>query len=135
MSLYLALKHLHVGCVVASGVGFVLRGVWMLADSPRRNGFWARRLPHVVDSVLLASAIAMAVLSGQYPFVANWLTAKLFGLLVYIVLGAVALSYGRTYALRAGAFGLALGAYGYIVSVALTRDWRGVFGLLADRLL
>lgn len=130
MSFYVALKYLHVGCVVVSGLGFVLRGAWMLADSPRRHGYWARRLPHVVDSVLLASAVSMAVLSGQYPFAAPWLTAKLGGLLAYIGFGSVALRYGRTRHVRAAAFGLAVCAYVYIVSVALRRDWHGFFGLL-----
>jgi hypothetical protein len=27
---YLILKHLHIGCVVLSGAGFLLRGLWML---------------------------------------------------------------------------------------------------------
>jgi uncharacterized membrane protein SirB2 len=31
---YLFLKYLHIGCVVLSGAGFLLRGLWMLADSP-----------------------------------------------------------------------------------------------------
>jgi len=130
MPLYFALKHVHVGCVVLSGLGFLLRGVWMLADSPRRHGYWARRLPHVVDSVLLATGVSMAVLSGQYPFVAPWLTAKLGGLLAYIGLGGVALTYGRTRRSRGVAFGFAVCAYIYIVSVALRRDWQGAFGML-----
>ena len=35
---YLALKHLHVTCVVLSGLGFALRGWWMLTDSPLLQG-------------------------------------------------------------------------------------------------
>jgi len=119
---YLALKHLHVTCVVLSGLGFSLRGYWMLIGSARLHSRPARILPHVIDSTLLGSALTMAWLSGQYPFVQPWLTAKFFGLLAYIVLGAIALKRGRTPAIRARALVAALLAYGYIVSVALTRQ-------------
>lgn len=119
---YLALKHLHVTCVVLSGLGFCLRGAWMLRESPLRQHRLTRVLPHIVDSLLLGSALSMAWLSGQYPFVNGWLTAKLCGLLAYIVLGMMALKRGRTQAIRTRYFGLALLAYAYIVSVALTRN-------------
>lgn len=119
---YLLLKHLHITCVVLSGLGFSMRGWWMWRASPLLGRRLVRTLPHVVDTVLLGSAISMAVLSGQYPFVQGWLTAKLCGLLAYIVFGAIALKRGRTRTIRACFLGLALLAYAYIVSVALTRQ-------------
>ncbi len=119
---YLLLKHLHVSCVILSGLGFFVRGVLMLKASPWLNSRLARTLPHVVDTLLLGSAITMAVMSGQYPFAQSWLTAKFFGLLAYIFLGSLALKRGRTRAQRAGFFVLALLAFAYIVAVALTRQ-------------
>ena len=119
---YLALKHLHVTCVVLSGLGFCLRGWWMLRESPLRQHRLTRTLPHIIDTLLLGSALTMAWMSGQYPFVNGWLTAKLIGLLAYILLGMMALKRGRTLTLRARYFGLAVLAYAYIVSVALTRS-------------
>lgn len=119
---YLALKHLHVTCVVLSGLGFCLRGGWMLAGSALGQHRLTRVLPHVVDTLLLGSALAMAWMSGQYPFLNGWLTAKLCGLLAYILLGMMALKRGRTKAVRASCFGLALLTYAYIVGVALTRN-------------
>lgn len=119
---YLALKHLHVTCVVLSGLGFCLRGWWMLAESPRLKARLTRVLPHVVDTLLLGSALVMAYLSGQYPFAQSWLTAKLFGLLAYIIFGAIALKRGKTKSVRLIFLGLAVLAYIYIVSVALTRS-------------
>lgn len=123
--MYVALKHLHVTCVVLSILGFALRGVWMLVGSALLEHRLTRVLPHVVDSLLLLSAIAMAVMIGQYPFVAGWLTAKVLGLLAYIVLGAVALRRGRTLALRAAALAAALTVYAWIVSVALLKSPAG----------
>lgn len=126
---YLALKHLHVSFVVLSAAGFFLRGIWMLRSSPLLKRKWVRVAPHVVDTGLLGSAIAMAVLSAQYPFGYSWLTAKLLGLLAYIGFGTMALKRGRTRTQRTIFFVLALLSFAYIVSVALTRSpWAGLAG-------
>jgi len=119
---YLALKHLHVTCVVLSGLGFSLRGWWMLTGSPLLQARLARIVPHVVDTLLLGSALVMAWQSGQYPFAQNWLTAKFFGLLAYILCGTMALKRGRTPRQRLVFLVLALAAFAYIVSVALARS-------------
>ena len=119
---YLILKHLHVTCVVLSGLGFALRGWWMLNDSPRLMARLTRVVPHVVDTLLLGSALVMAWLSGQYPFAQGWLTAKFFGLLIYILCGTMALKRGKTKAQRSLFLVLAITAYAYIVGVALTRS-------------
>ena len=63
----------------------------------------ARTLPHVVDTVLIVSAIWLAWLLRVSPTNAPWLAAKIAGLLVYIAFGMVALRFGRTKATRAAA--------------------------------
>lgn len=118
---YYALKHLHVTCVALSYAGFLVRGIWMMRDSPLLGRRWARILPHVNDTVLLASAIAMAVMSRQYPFVHAWLTAKVLGLVLYIALGMVALGQGGTRPGRIAAWIAAQAVFGYILLVAFTR--------------
>ena len=120
--MYLALKHFHITCVVLSGAGFALRGAWALAGSPLARARLTRVLPHVVDSCLLLSAIALAWMAGQYPFVHGWLTAKIVGLLAYIGLGTVALKRGKTKILRISALVLAVGVFAYIVAVAITKQ-------------
>jgi uncharacterized membrane protein SirB2 len=119
---YLLIKHLHITCAVVSGSFFVLRGVWMLRQSELLQRRWVRVVPHVVDTALLGSALTMVALSGQYPLVLPWLTAKVLALLVYIVLGTVALKRGRTRAARSAALVGAILAFGYIVAVALSRQ-------------
>jgi len=119
---YVLLKHLHVTCVVLSGTGFLLRLFWMWRQSPWLQRRISRVLPHVVDSLLLLSALSLAWISGQYPFAMDWLTAKLIGLLLYIGCGMMALKRGWTMAIRLRFGGLAVLAYGYIVAVALTRQ-------------
>lgn len=97
----------------------------MLSGSPLLQARAVRFWPHAVDTLLLASAVWLAVLLDQYPFVNTWLTAKVLGLLAYIAFGTYALRRGRTLRLRAAAFVAALMAAAYVATVALTRDPRG----------
>jgi uncharacterized membrane protein SirB2 len=119
---YLLLKHLHISLAALSGALFMLRAAWMLADSPRLQHPWVRRVPHMADSLLLATALALAFWSGQTPANSPWLAAKLVALVAYIVLGAIALRYGRTKALRCAALAGALACFGYIVVTARTKN-------------
>ncbi len=119
------LKYLHVTCVVLSISGFFLRGVGMLTDSPLLNRRWVKVVPHVNDTLLLSAAIGLAIVLEQYPFVHGWVTAKVLGLLAYVGFGMFALRRGRSKAVRTGFWLAALASFGYIVSVALTRDPRG----------
>lgn len=132
MNTYLAIKHLHVLCVILSAAGFILRGVLMLLESPWRRSRLLKTAPHVNDTLLLAAAVALAVMSDQYPFVDAWVTAKVFGLIGYIILGSLALKegVGRSKPVRGLYWVLALLTFGYIVSVALTRNPLGVLSLL-----
>ncbi len=126
---YLILRNLHVGAVAVSFGLFVLRGLWMLRSPHRLPARWVRIVPHVVDTVLLASAIALAVQTVQYPLAQSWLTAKVLGLMVYILLGMVALRHGRTRSQRVLAWLSALATFAYIVMVAMTRNpvpWAGL---------
>lgn len=127
--MYVAIKYVHVTCAILSGTGFLVRGVLMMADSPLLARRWIKVAPHVNDTLLLAAALWLAVLSGQYPFVAAWVTAKVFGLIGYIMLGSVALKAGRSKRTRIAAWLGALALFGYIVSVALTKDPWGLVRL------
>lgn len=119
---YLAVKSAHVSFAALSAGGFLLRGWWMWHDSPLLRHRLAKTLPHVNDSLLLASAVWLALWSGQYPLGFAWLTAKIAALLLYIVLGSIALKRGRTARSRKRAFVGAVITFAYIVLVAVTRD-------------
>ena len=86
-----------------------------------------RIAPHVNDTLLLAAAIALAVLSRQYPFAEGWLTAKVLGLVAYIGIGTVAMRPGRPRHVRVAAWAAGLGVLAYIVGVAVTRNPRIFF--------
>jgi uncharacterized membrane protein SirB2 len=130
----LSLKLVHMGAAALSVGLFALRGflsfraqrgiAWFDAiprsardDTPR----WTRVVPHVIDTLFLATGIWLAVRLGQYPFVQPWLTAKVLALVAYIILGSIALKRGPTKAIRAAAFVAALAVFAYIVGVARTR--------------
>jgi len=119
---YAVLKLIHVSCVVTSYALFVVRGVWMMRQSPLLGQRWIRVIPHLVDTMLLASAVAMAVSTRQYPFGAEWLTAKLLALVCYIGLGMIALKRGSTRGARIAAWVSAQAVFFYIVAVAITRN-------------
>jgi uncharacterized membrane protein SirB2 len=122
---YALLKTLHVGAVLLSGAGFFARGIGMLMNARWIRGRAARLAPHVVDTVLLLSALALAWTMGVSPLSHAWLAAKLVGLLVYIGLGFIALRLRHTRAVRATAWVGALFVFAYIISVALTKNPRG----------
>jgi uncharacterized membrane protein SirB2 len=119
---YIGIKHLHMACAALSISLFLLRGAWMLQGSSMLTRRWVKVLPHLVDTVLLGSAITLALISHQYPFAQPWLGAKVVALLLYIVLGTIALKRGRTRRARAFAFAGAVLTFAYIVSVAITRQ-------------
>ena len=128
---YATLKLIHQSAVTLSFAGFLARGVGMLHDASWIRHRIARTLPHVVDTVLIVSAIALAWLLRLTPTNAPWIAAKIGGLVLYIALGLVALRFGRTKTVRAGAWIAAMLTFAWIVSVAITKDPRGFFAALA----
>jgi len=90
----------------------------------------AKTLPHLVDTVLLLSALTLAWMLRLTPGNAPWVLAKIVGLVVYVGLGVVALRPGRPLAVRAAAWLAALATVGWIVSVAVAKNPRGFFSML-----
>jgi len=127
---YVVVKAIHQGAVALSLTGFFARGLGSLRGAAWVHGRLAKSVPHVVDTVLLLSALTLAWMLRLTPMAAPWLMAKIVGLLVYIGLGMVALKPGRPRALRATAWVAALATFGWIISVALTKNPLGFLSLL-----
>lgn len=128
---YAAWKLLHQGTVAVSLAGFVARGLGAFTGAA-----WLRRRihrvwPHALDTLLLLSALVMAWMLRLNPLATPWLAAKIGGLLLYIALGMLALRPGRPPALRIGAWAAALLVYGWIVSVAISKNPLGALRGLA----
>jgi uncharacterized membrane protein SirB2 len=124
---YLLLRHVHIGCAILTIALFVLRGGLMLAESSWQRNVVLRYLPHVVDTVLLTSALMLTTVIHQYPFSTGWVTMKVVLLVAYIVLGSIALKRGRTKSIRVAALVAALATIGFLVTVARAHHPLGVF--------
>lgn len=125
---YATVKLVHQAAVVLSFTGFVARGAASLAGAGWVGSRAARTLPHVIDTVLLVSALMLVWMLRLTLDSAPWLVSKVAGLLVYIGLGVLALRAQRPLRLRAGAWVAALLTAIWIVSVAVTKDPAGFFG-------
>lgn len=119
---YSIIKSIHISCVMLSISGFILRGIWLMRGSSLLFHRLTKRLPHVIDTLLLASGLLMVYLSAQYPIENDWLTAKLLALVVYILLGMLTLRWGKTQQVRIVAWLFAVMVFIYIVLVALARN-------------
>ncbi|MDX1500136.1 MAG: SirB2 family protein [Woeseiaceae bacterium] len=122
MSLYAPLHMIHLALAVVTIAGFLLRGYWQLTGSDWSGRRVVRVLPHIVDTLFLASGIALVAVLNLAVLQNGWLLAKFAGLFAYIGLGMVALRFGRTPQLRLIAFAGAVAAFAYIVGAALTKS-------------
>jgi uncharacterized membrane protein SirB2 len=128
---YQSVKLVHQAAVALSVTGFVVRGAASLAGNAWVRTRAAKTLPHLVDTVLLVSALSLAWMLRLSPHQAPWLMAKVIGLVVYVALGMLALRPGRPWALRATAWLAALAVVAWMVSVAMTKSPWGFLAALA----
>ncbi len=131
MSPFEILKLVHVSCACVSIGGFAVRGYWRIRGNPLVQRRLTRILPHLVDTLLLGSAIGMLVIWRLSPLAAPWLTAKICALLVYIGLGMMTMRFAATQRGRVLAYTLAVVTAGYIVTVAYTKSALGALQWVA----
>jgi uncharacterized membrane protein SirB2 len=120
--LYLILKYAHVAAAVTTISGFMLRGYWMLIDSNKLQHPVTRIAPHIIDTVFLLAGIGLIWLLHLEPLKQPWLLAKFTGLIVYVLLGTVAIRRGPTKQIRTIALAGAVAVFAYMAGVALTRS-------------
>lgn len=130
MTVFGILKSIHVTCALLSICGFALRGYWVLSDDHRRDYRLAKVLPHLIDTLLLVSAVAMLFIWGASPFDLPWVIAKIVALLAYIGLGMVVMRFANSQEVRVTAYLAALAVVAYIVSVALSHSPWGLLLVL-----
>ena len=116
------IKQIHIASALISLAGFVVRGIWMIRSSELLQRRWVRISPHIVDTILLLSGIVMVVQLHIYSTQPGWLSAKIIALLVYIVLGSIALKRGKTQAQRTIAWVASLSVFAYILWIAVYRE-------------
>ena len=115
----------HLASIALSVSLFVLRYGWRECHSARAHARWTRVVPPIVDTVLLLSGVGLIAKTHILPFTeqGTWLTEKLFGVIIYIVLGFIALDYRRARSQQARliAFPLALVVLYIIIKLATTK--------------
>ncbi|MDR3431098.1 MAG: SirB2 family protein [Rouxiella aceris] len=127
MSSYIWVKNFHLLVIAISILLFVLRFFWKWNQSAIMQQRWVKIVPHIIDTLMLLSGISLIFITHFYPFSpqGSWLTEKLFGVIIYIALGFVALGSGknglRSQKVRTLAFILALGCLYLIVKLATTK--------------
>lgn len=124
MNLFSAVLYLHIACVVVSVSLFTLRYWWTYSGNARLNQRWVRIAPHCSDTLLFLSGAGLMAITHYLPFTedGSWLTEKLFGVIIYIVLGFIALGRRpRAQKIRWIAFIVALIALVVIVKLATTK--------------
>lgn len=115
---------LHLICVALSVSLFVARYWWRYCGHALAAALDTNRAS-VIDTLLLFSGIGLIVKTHILPFTesGSWLTEKLFGVIIYIVLGFIALDYrqARSQQARFIAFPLALVVLYIIIKLATTK--------------
>ncbi len=125
----LFVKHIHLTFVALSALGFLLRGIWMIMDSPLLTAKLTKILPHVFDTLLLVSALTLAISLKLNPADHPWLLAKIIGLVAYIGLGVVALKPKFPKPVRISAWIAAILCFWYIATAAISKSAAGIFVL------
>lgn len=130
LEFYPQIRLVHICAVLASGGLFLIRGLalnlgasWVMAPPLRYASY-------TIDTVLLTAALMLATILHQYPFVHAWLTVKVGLLVVYIVLGSLALKRAPSSRARWLSYLAALGVFASMLSIARAHHPLGIFARL-----
>lgn len=116
------LKHLHMTLAAISVALFTYRFALTLLASSKLDRKWLKISPHVIDTLLLAVGISLAIKYHINPVEQLWLAEKILALFAYIFTGYYTLKLARNKAMQI--FGY-LGAMGWVmlmVRLAMTRE-------------
>jgi uncharacterized membrane protein SirB2 len=127
LELYPQIKSAHIGLVLLSGGLFALRGLLVLLGQRWANAAAVRYLSYTIDTALLTAALMLLVVLKLNPFTTPWLLTKLVLLVLYIVLGVMALKRARSTAQRWSYYLAALASFGFMYTVARAHQPWGLF--------
>src|SRR3546814_9322207 len=115
---YPHIRQIHILTVILSGGLFALRGVFALAGARWPHAAPVRYLSYTIDTTLLTAALMLVSILPGAMFANGWLAAKLVLVVVYVVLGVLAMKRGRTCGIRAGCYVAALLVFATIYGIA-----------------
>lgn len=127
---YLLFKYIHIVCAAASFALFFIRGIWAIRAYPSVQEPWARALPHVIDGLLVFSALAMFYVSFPTAWGGTWMIVKFVLIVIYVVLATFVLRFAKGKMVRLVFWISALLLFLYITSIAVLHNPAGIFLLL-----
>lgn len=115
--MYLVVKNIHILLIVFSVTLFSVRYVLLMMNSPLKENKYLKIAPHIVDTFLLLSGVALIHIVGFVPFHSGseWLTEKVIYILVYVGLTFFTLRMTKNNVFRTFMF---FGALGYILMIS-----------------
>lgn len=111
------IKYTHVTLVILTFISFGIRAYWMVAGSDLLQKKAVKIVPHIIDTLLLLSGLTIAIMYYGAFYQQPWLMFKLLGVVIYIVLGSIALKYGKTRKIRVAAVFGAWAVFFYIIVI------------------
>jgi uncharacterized membrane protein SirB2 len=116
---YPQVKGVHIARVLGSGLLLALRGLLTQVDCTGAAQWMPLRwLSYAIDTTLLTAALILVSILPGAMSANGWLSTKLVLLVVYVVLGMLALKHARTSAARRAFFITALVTSVYMPGVA-----------------
>lgn len=119
---YALVKIIHVACAFISITGFIARGILAIQQSTLLSKRWIKIVPHIIDTLLLISAVLLVIQLGVSPLTNAWLMMKIVLLILYIFLGLLTLRLAKTRQTRIIAFTAAILVFMYIVAIAESKS-------------
>lgn len=125
---YLMVKHFHMTFAILSLLFFIVRACSAVSGSAMLARPLVRIVPHVIDTLLLVCGLYLLSAIGMQPFI----VAKLIGLVLYILLGTMAIKRARTSGQKAIFAVLAVLVFVYILGAAFKHSpWSWLTPLLS----
>jgi len=127
--MYLPLKHSHLLLVAISLSFFAVRGIAHLMKASWVQRKWTRIAPHIIDTFLMGTGIALMFATGLFPIEQDWLTAKMILLVGYIMFG-IKFMRAKDVMKQRSYFAAALICVLLMITVARTHHPLGMFSLM-----
>ena len=123
---YPQIKQLHIFVALLSGSLFAVRGAFALAGARWPQALPVKWLSYAVDTTLLTAAMMLLTILPGAMFANGWLLAKIVLIVVYVVLGVLAMRRGRPQRTRAICYVAALLVFATIYGIARAHHPLGV---------
>jgi uncharacterized membrane protein SirB2 len=131
LEFYPEVRLLHIALAIATGLLFAARGMLVQFGQPSvANHAVVRYLSYTIDTALLTTALMLLTMLRLSPLETGWLAAKIALLVVYVVLGSLALRRAPTARAKRLCFVGALTSYGLMLGIARAHDPLGWLRLL-----